>query len=158
MPGMPWVEVEEGRLKFPGLTRDSITIGDAAWSQWLSSPETTVFRFESEATAFTARRELRRGHAYWYAYRRRGRQLLKAYLGRSDAVDLDRLAAAAVRLSSSASPGQTPTRSVTPIPQRVEAAYISRLPAPATRLIGASAASLRQARGNRRPSLSACGS
>jgi hypothetical protein len=97
---MPWVY--KGRLNFPGLRHDSIVIGKDAWRGWLSAPETTSFRFEGEDAAFTARRELRRGHAYWYAYRhrRRGHRLEKAYLGRSETIDLDRLQAAAIRLSS----------------------------------------------------------
>jgi hypothetical protein len=104
MPSTPWVH--ESRLKFPQLTRDPIVIGSDAWREWLCAPGTTSFRFEGEGTAFTARRELRSSHTYWYAYRRRGRRLEKAYLGRSDAIDLDRLRDAAVRLSGTSLPGR----------------------------------------------------
>jgi predicted ATPase/DNA-binding CsgD family transcriptional regulator len=135
VPGMPWVQ--EGKLTFPThLARDSVLVGNDAWRQWLCASETTSFRFEGEGTAFTARRELRAGRAYWYAYRRCGQRLEKAYLGRSEEIDLDRLRDAAVRLSVTASSGQRPGRTRAPPSKGIETGYLGRLPAPATRLIG----------------------
>ena len=135
MPGLPWIR--EGKLTFPTQpTHDSIPVGDDTWRRWLSAAETTSFRFEGEEGAFTARREVRRGHAYWYAYRRRGPRLEKVYLGRSDEIDLDRLQAAARRLSGAVSSGRGPGLSRAPPSRGFEAGYVSRLPAPSTRLIG----------------------
>ena len=129
MPSMPWVH--ESRLQVPQLTRDSIAIGSDAWREWLGARDTTSFRFEGDGASFTARREVRSGHSYWYAYRRRGRRVEKAYLGRSEAIDLNRLRDAALRLSAPA-----PDTPQTPLPRGIEANYVSPLPAPATRLIG----------------------
>ena len=117
--------VRDGELTFAATpTGDSVSVGGDAWRQWLSAPETTSFRFEDEGTAFTARREFRRSHVYWYAYRRRGPRLEKVYLGRSDEIDLDRLRAAGARLSGTASSGQGPGKSRAPA--------ISEEPWPAT--------------------------
>jgi predicted ATPase/DNA-binding CsgD family transcriptional regulator len=117
------------------LTRDAVVVGDDAWRCWLRAPETTAFRFEGAGAAFTARRELRRGHAYWYAYRRRGPKLEKVYLGRPEEIDLVRLQTVAVKLAAVASSSpkpETPTR-----PSGGPGArYPSRIPTPATRLIG----------------------
>jgi hypothetical protein len=44
----------------------------SAWIEWLEHSNTTAFRFQGPGARFTARRELQRGHWYWYAYRRRG--------------------------------------------------------------------------------------
>ena len=135
MPGTPFVR--DGKLTFAAApTGDSVPVGGDAWRQWLSAPGTTSFRFEDEDAAFTARREFRRGHVYWYAYRRRGPRLAKVYLGRSDEIDLGRLRAAGARLSGMASSGQGPGKSRAPALSIAVAGYLSRLPAPVTRLIG----------------------
>ena len=135
MPGMPLVR--EGELTFAAApTGASVPVGGDEWRQWLSAAETTSFRFEGEDVAFTARRESRRGHAYWYAYRRRGSRLEKVYVGRSDEIDLDRLQAAALRLSGTVSTGRGPGLSRTPPFPGLAAGSVSRLPAPSTRLIG----------------------
>jgi predicted ATPase/DNA-binding CsgD family transcriptional regulator len=117
------------------LTRDAVLVGDDAWRCWLRAPETTAFRFEDEGAAFTARRELRRGHAYWYAYRRRGPKLEKVYLGRPEEIDLDRLRAAAAKLSATAAPSSAANAVASPSGES-DARYSSRFPTPATRLIG----------------------
>src|ERR1700674_3257642 len=70
---------------------DGVPVGSAAWLVWLDAPETSSFRFEHGADGFTARRERRPGGLYWYAYRKRARQLRKAYLGRASELNLDRL-------------------------------------------------------------------
>jgi non-specific serine/threonine protein kinase len=132
---MSRVEQDGQALSGPSVP-DSLTVGTDAWKEWLHAPETTAFRFADEGTAFTARRELRAGRAYWYAYRRRGPRLEKVYLGRPDEIDLDRLQAAALRLSGTASGGQMPGRSRASPSRGLDASYINRLPVPATRLIG----------------------
>jgi non-specific serine/threonine protein kinase len=133
MSATPWVT--QGRLTFHNQV-DSIQIGEDAWRQWLSAPETVSFHFEAEGSSFTARRELRRGHAYWYAYRRHGGRLAKVYLGRSDDIDRAQLAAAAAQLCGGASPVQTRRKARTTLLREIEVNYVSGLPAPPTRLIG----------------------
>jgi non-specific serine/threonine protein kinase len=129
--------VREGTLRFPTQPdRDAVVVGGDGWWQWLRAPETASFRFEGEGSAFTARRELRAGHAYWYAYRRRGPRLEKVYLGRSEEIDLARLCGAAVRLSGPASTAHRPGTSEPRRSGRIRHGYVSRLPAPVTRLIG----------------------
>ena len=61
---------------------DAIRIGSSRWREWLADHSTFVF--EGGAGHFTAQRELRRGCAFWYAYRRREGKLCKAYLGKSE--------------------------------------------------------------------------
>jgi predicted ATPase/DNA-binding CsgD family transcriptional regulator len=110
-------------------------VGSNEWKEWLRSPDTTAFRFEGEGFAFTARRELRVGRAYWYAYRRRGPKLEKVYLGRPEEVDLLRLHAAAAKLGAPLSSPPKPETRALPSGEP-SARYPSQLPAPATRLIG----------------------
>jgi predicted ATPase/DNA-binding CsgD family transcriptional regulator len=110
-------------------------VGSDEWKEWLRAPDTTSFRFEDENTAFTARRELRAGHSYWYAYRRRGPKLEKVYLGRPEEIDLDRLHTAAAKLSATTSSSSIGNAGATPSGES-GARYPRRLPAPGTRLIG----------------------
>jgi non-specific serine/threonine protein kinase len=126
--------VTQGRLTFHNGV-ESIEIGDVVWRQWLNAPATTSFHFEAEGGSFTARRERRRGHVYWYAYRHRGRRLKKVYLGRSDDLDQIRLSAAAAQLCGKASTAQARRKTTRHLPRQTEESY-SSLPAPATRLIG----------------------
>lgn len=91
-----------------------------AWQQWLM--HNTMFVFYGEAGHFTAQREVRRGHAYWYGYRRRSGKLHKVYLGRPEDLRLARLEEAnaalagksealpAVLLTPFHPPGIEPTR------------------------------------------------
>jgi len=135
MPRLPWIQ--EGKLTFPTQpTHDSIVVGGDSWRRWLSAAETTSFRFEGEKdTAFTARRELRGGHAYWYAYRRCGPRLHKVYLGRPEDIDLGRLQTAAAKLAATAV--RSPNPEIARLPSgRPDARSPGRIPAPATRLIG----------------------
>src|SRR5689334_2164677 len=93
MAGHPCV-VHDGVLTL--ATADgTIPVESAAWWAWLAAPGTTGFRFVTDAGAFTARREPKPGGWYWYAYRRQGGRLHKRYLGRAEALTLDRLQAAA---------------------------------------------------------------
>ena len=129
--------VRDGHLTLAAApTGDLVPVGGDAWRQWLRAPETTSFRFEDDGVAFSARRELRRGQVYWYAYRRRGPRVEKAYLGRSDEIDLDRLQAAARRLAGAVPPDQPTGVSEAPPSRGFETSIVSHLPAPATRLIG----------------------
>ena len=104
MKATPWIV--DGALAYRAGARDRVVqVGSDEWWHWLEAPTTTRFRFEGESGSFTARRERRGDHSYWYAYRRRGGQLAKAYLGRSPDLDLDRLAAGAARLSQAGRDG-----------------------------------------------------
>ena len=91
--------VRDGVLTYrDGDTDHVLPVGGGAWEGWLEQPSTKVFRFDHGAAGFTARREPQRGRWYWYAYRRRGGRLRKAYLGRASDLTLDRLAAVGARL------------------------------------------------------------
>ena len=67
----------------------SVAVGGAEWLTWLQSH--TAFYFESTVGTFTARRELRSGSWYWYAYRKRQGKLSKRYLGKSAELSSSRL-------------------------------------------------------------------
>jgi LuxR family maltose regulon positive regulatory protein len=77
----------------------SLAVDSPEWLSWVQSH--TAFYFQSTGGTFTARRELRSGSWYWYAYRKRQGKLLKRYIGKSEeltsvrlgevARDLDRL-------------------------------------------------------------------
>ena len=76
-------QVREGVLTFhEGGLDQMVPVGSSSWERWLEQPSSTAFRFEHGAARFTARRELQRGRWYWYAYRRLGGWLRKAYLQR----------------------------------------------------------------------------
>src|SRR5215831_9243702 len=77
-----------------------LTVGTAAWFAWLETAST--FAFVSEAGTFTARREQaghKRGGWYWKAYRKQQGKLSSIYLGKPEALTLDRLKAAASTLA-----------------------------------------------------------
>jgi LuxR family transcriptional regulator, maltose regulon positive regulatory protein len=58
------------------------------------------FAFHGCAGAYTVRKErIRAGNAYWYAYRRVEGRVHKQYLGKSEAVTIERLEQAAVRFT-----------------------------------------------------------
>jgi LuxR family maltose regulon positive regulatory protein len=73
-------------------------VGSPAWFAWLTSAST--FYYEGPGGAFTARHETRqRGGAYWFAYRKEGGRLHNCYLGKAEALTVDKLAEAALRLA-----------------------------------------------------------
>ena len=75
-----------------------VPVGTARWHEWLAENESFVF--EGSAGHLTARREIRRGISYWYAYRRRGGVLAKTYLGRPHELTQARLEQASAHLAS----------------------------------------------------------
>src|SRR5579863_8519316 len=90
-----------------------VVVDTAAWYDWLANASTQSFSFQSQCGTFTARRERKRHGWYWYAYRKRGGKLYKAYLGRHEDMTLERLNATAETLmagngrhSTGASPGR----------------------------------------------------
>jgi LuxR family maltose regulon positive regulatory protein len=93
--------VRDGALRFPINTADQQTpvpVGSAEWFDRLE--QIASFGFEDQCgRSFTARRERRDQHWYWYAYRKRGKQLRKVYLGKTNQLEPARLLAAARRLA-----------------------------------------------------------
>src|SRR5215470_8914422 len=70
--------------------------GSLAWLQ-----EVPSFAFAGQRGAYTARKETKqRGESYWYAYRKRGGKLTKAYLGKAADLTLARLEEVAHLLSA----------------------------------------------------------
>src|SRR5215831_11094283 len=70
--------------------------GSLAWLQ-----EVPSFAFAGQRGAYTARQETKqRGQGYWYAYRKRGGKLTKAYLGKAPELTLARLEEVAHLLSA----------------------------------------------------------
>ena len=76
-------------------TVKAVQVGSQQWYEWLASHP--GFQFEGGTGHFTARRELRRGIEYWYAYRRYAGKLSKTYLGKSEELTLERLEQASAR-------------------------------------------------------------
>ena len=74
-------------------TSDTLVVGSAEWFAWLE--QHCSFRFETDSTAFTARKEQRPGGWYWYAYRRKQGKLYNTYIGKLEELTLDRLTSVA---------------------------------------------------------------
>ncbi len=90
---------------------NGVRVGSHRWYDWLT--ENSGFVFEGSAGHFTARRELRRGSPYWYAYRWRGGRISKTYLGKSGELDQGRLDRACARLAGETmGPRSSPSGSV----------------------------------------------
>jgi non-specific serine/threonine protein kinase len=101
--------VQGGALHYRDGPQDrSISVGNNAWWRWLAADGNTTFRFECSGASYTARRE----GGYWYAYRKQGRRLVKAYLGKSGDLELARLETVAVTLAERAAraDGMRPTQ------------------------------------------------
>jgi LuxR family maltose regulon positive regulatory protein len=93
--------VRNGLLSIEGdageASTGTVRVGSPGWFAWLADGD--GFGYEGEVGHFTARRELRRGIPYWYAYRSRGGRFFKTYLGKSTALTRERLEQACVRLA-----------------------------------------------------------
>ncbi len=79
----------------------TLKVGTPEWYTWLNKFPT--FTFNSEYGSFTARKEPagnRRGGEYWKAYRTRKGKLHRAYMGKSEALTLERLIEIASELGS----------------------------------------------------------
>jgi predicted ATPase/DNA-binding CsgD family transcriptional regulator/tetratricopeptide (TPR) repeat protein len=77
-----------------------MTVGSSSWYAWLET--TSTFTFRSAQGHFNARKEQagnRRGGTYWRAYRKRGGKLIRAYLGKSEDLSLERLRSIATALA-----------------------------------------------------------
>lgn len=69
--------------------------GDWQTQEWLSGVGYSTFSLKIE---MTLRKELVKGQAYWYAYRRAGGRLQKRYVGASDRVTTKRLVEVAQKM------------------------------------------------------------
>jgi hypothetical protein len=78
----------------------AVSLESTSWFDWLA--HNALFYLESQEGTFTARRELRGGTAFWYAFRRHRNKLYKAYLGRSTDLTYARLVAVAQQLAEKA--------------------------------------------------------
>lgn len=78
-----------------------ITVGSNAWYTWLNACESQSFAYHAAAGVLTARRELRHGSWYWYAYRAQYGKLGKVYLGKAAELTSQRLAEALKKLTVS---------------------------------------------------------
>ncbi len=80
--------------------------GDAAWLDWLDQIASFSFQGRSGNYCTVRRETLRRGGAYWYAYRSLQGRTVKRYLGRTADLTIARLEEVADRIAaaSSASP------------------------------------------------------
>lgn len=78
---------------------EPIEVGSASWQAWLAEEETQEFVFRAADSSWhRARREWRRGLAYWYVACRVSGQVRRFYLGPAPALDCSRLAAIATAI------------------------------------------------------------
>ncbi|HEY7122674.1 MAG TPA: LuxR C-terminal-related transcriptional regulator [Ktedonobacterales bacterium] len=73
-----------------------LEVGSAEWFAWLEKVNT--FFFKETAHPFTARKQLRSGHWYWYAQRRHKGRLRSVYMGKTADLTLERLRSVAQTL------------------------------------------------------------
>lgn len=86
-----WLAGRETAVSIP------IPLDSPQWNGWLQKNK--QFQFKGTVGHFSARREMRKGGDYWYAYRRRDGKLHKTYLGKSEEVTARRLEQAAAELA-----------------------------------------------------------
>lgn len=86
-------------LDASGSELPGITVGTDAWYIWLDACESQSFAYHTASGALTARRELRHGCWYWYAYRAQRGKLGKVYLGKAEELSSQRLAEALKKLT-----------------------------------------------------------
>lgn len=80
-----------GEALSPAIVPDS-----SIWPAWLEAVSSFSFHDKSGG-AYTARKEMaQHGNAYWYAYRRVGKRMVKRYLGRGAELTLARLEEVAI--------------------------------------------------------------
>lgn len=103
-----------------GATTGPVAVGSPEWCRVLDGATAPAIRVEDTEPPFTARRERRGSAGYWYAYRRSGGTLRKAYLGRGRDLDAEALHAAADELGGV---GAT----AAPLPRRTAVAQVRSL-------------------------------
>jgi LuxR family maltose regulon positive regulatory protein len=92
--------------------------GTDAWFAWLSEHHAFSFRGRNGAVSLQKERRSRGQEGYWYGYRRQGRQMVKTYLGKSSALSMARLEAAASALEKEARRVSATSFATTEIPQK----------------------------------------
>jgi DNA-binding SARP family transcriptional activator len=75
-----------------------LRVGSPAWFAWLAEQQPRAFSYHTPGGIVTLRHERKGGRRYWYAYRRQGQRVRKAYVGKSAELTRERLQAAAVEL------------------------------------------------------------
>ncbi|HEX9924036.1 MAG TPA: hypothetical protein VGD99_15375 [Anaerolineae bacterium] len=91
---MPWIK----RGQLPRPDGAPIRLDTPAWFAWLETADRFCYSSPHYAYRFTARKEKRRGHFYWYAYMKNDSKLHNIYLGKSEQLTRDYLEQAAVKL------------------------------------------------------------
>ncbi len=86
-------------LDASGSELSQIPVGTDAWFAWLNACESQSFAYHAASGTLTARRELRHGCWYWYAYRAQHGKLGKVYLGKAEGLSSQRLAEALKKLT-----------------------------------------------------------
>jgi LuxR family maltose regulon positive regulatory protein len=72
-----------------GLVSLRIMLDSPAWFAWLA--QVPSFAFTGKSGSYTARKEIRHGDVYWYAYLRTREKLTKKYLGKTPGLTIARL-------------------------------------------------------------------
>lgn len=72
-------------------TEPVITPTNQHWLDWLKTISSFSFQSRSGASCTVRKEAVQRGGTYWYAYRRRERQMVKRYLARTTDLTLERL-------------------------------------------------------------------
>jgi LuxR family maltose regulon positive regulatory protein len=113
--------------------------GSLIWREWLE--QTTSFAFRGQGGAYTARREqIKPGDWYWYAYQRSHKRVRKKYLGKDEALSLQRLEEVATRFDDGqaaedeAATSTIPTRMGSTAQEQILAAKL-RAPLPPRHLV-----------------------
>jgi predicted ATPase/DNA-binding CsgD family transcriptional regulator len=81
-----------------------VVVGSEAWYRWLAAEPHQSFAFKNQLGTFTVRRERQRHGWYWYLYRKQEGKLRKAYLGKTEALTVERLTTVAASLVSRGEP------------------------------------------------------
>ena len=80
---------------------EPLPVGGPGWYAWLAEATTFFWRPVREGTEwYRARREVRRGQAYWYVACRVAGRVQRFYLGPATAVDGSRLAAVSAAIAA----------------------------------------------------------
>src|SRR5215472_2588254 len=109
------------RQRYELVESKNTTVLDLPAGSLACLQEVLSFAFDGQMGAYTARKETKqRGQGYWYAYRKRGGKLTKAYLGKAPDLTLARLEEVAHLLSAEPA-AQPPSSEVSFPPSSTEA-------------------------------------
>ncbi|MBO0795241.1 MAG: LuxR family transcriptional regulator, partial [Ktedonobacteraceae bacterium] len=91
-----YVVFRGGKLVVP-----RIEPGGQGWFAWLETISSFSFQCRSGEECTVRKEAVQRGGDYWYAYRRKGRRMVKRYLARSHDLTLARLEVVTAALNGS---------------------------------------------------------